>query len=403
MPQLGETFPGEAVSSRPNEVDPETGDAVPNDPAPSYAEPQEAVIRPEDSILRELQDQRPKTPVALLSREEKDRLVERGFLGLYRWYVARSQETRNWNPDTSFDLVNMRKDHSDVVHTAMEGFFAVEQYVPDYVTALMKVIRKSHGRSHFHLRWGSEEEKHADMWRNAVLFSGRRSLEWTEDYMGQLRSGEWKLPWEDPLHMVFYTVFQERATQVNYLNLGLAAKGLHSNQAFANDTDPVLAKMCQTIAVDEAAHYNFFLECARLMLYYYPEESTQAMVNVLRHFGMPAGSIIPDYDHFAETMYRNGIYGPREHAKDVVKIAMEQLGADSLRAVEKGIRDSRMVPDLNGNMRHTGIFESIDFGFVESKVQRLFGKIVDFETKIGVPDEQLTRFQINPASSPKFA
>ena len=367
------------------------------------AEHPDAVIHPEESILRELEEQRPKQPVALLSADEKSRLVERGFLGLYRWYVARSQETRNWNPDTSFDLVNYRKDHSDVVNRIIEGFFAVEQYVPDYVTSLMNVIRRSHGRSHFHLRWGSEEEKHADMWRNAVLFGGQRSLEWTEEYMGDLRSGEWRIPWDDPLHMIFYTVFQERATQVNYLNLGLAAKGLHTNPAFADDADPVLAKMCQTIAVDEAAHYNFFLEGARLFLYYYPEESTKAMVDVLRHFGMPAGEIIPDYNGFAETLYKHGIYGPREHAKDVVKIALEQLGAESLRAVEKGIRESRMVPDRGGNMRHTGIFESIDFSFVEAKVQRLFGKIVDFETKIGVAREQLTQFVVNPGASPKFA
>lgn len=369
----------------------------------SDAMPEDAVIHPEDSIVKELEEGRPKTPVALLSSDEKARCVERGFLGLYRWYVARSQETRNWNPDTSFELTNFRKDHSEIVHTILEGFFAVEQYVPDYVTSLMHVIRKSHGRSHFHLRWGSEEEKHADMWRNAVLFGGKRSLEWTEGYMADLRSNEWRIPWDDPLHMVFYTVFQERATQVNYLNLGLVAKGLHTNPAFADDADPVLAKMCQTIAVDEAAHYNFFLECARLMLYYYPEESTQAMVDVLRHFGMPAGGIIPDYDHFSEVLYKNGIYGPREHAKDVVKIALEQLGAESLRAVERGLRESRMVPDGGGNMRHTGIFESIDFGFVEGKVQRLFGKINDFERKIGVASEQMTRFLTNPASSPQFA
>ena len=39
-------------------------------------------------IIAEIDAQRPKIPVGLLSREEKDRLIERGFLGLYRWYVA---------------------------------------------------------------------------------------------------------------------------------------------------------------------------------------------------------------------------------------------------------------------------------------------------------------------------
>ncbi|MGX9080461.1 hypothetical protein ACWTQY_31910, partial [Klebsiella pneumoniae] len=57
----------------------------------------------DSSLIAELEEQRPKIPVGLLSRDEKDRLIERGFLGLYRWYVQRSQELRNWNPDLSFD------------------------------------------------------------------------------------------------------------------------------------------------------------------------------------------------------------------------------------------------------------------------------------------------------------
>jgi len=58
--------------------------------------------------------------------------MERAFVGLFRWYVDRSQTTRNWNPDRSFDWKNMRQDHSPEVMQILEGFFAVEQYIPDY-------------------------------------------------------------------------------------------------------------------------------------------------------------------------------------------------------------------------------------------------------------------------------
>ena len=356
----------------------------------------EEIIRPEDSLIDELEELKPNGPVSLLSRNQRHLIVERAFIGLYRWYTARSQETRNWHPDLSFDWRSYRKDHSPEVNRIVEGFFAVEQYVPDYVTALLKVIRKSHGRSHFHLRWGSEEEKHADMWRNAVLFGGERSQEWVEDYMSELRGQEWQLPWDDPLHMIFYTVFQERATQLNYVNLGLAAKGETDNPAFANDIDPVLAAACKTIAVDEAAHYNFFLEGARLFMYYFPEDSIQAMVDVIRHFSMPAGGLIPNYDKFAELLHRTSIYGMRQHAKDVVKVALEQLGADTLRAVEDGIRRSREVPDENGAIRQTSIFETLNFEFVENKVMRLFEKVGQFEHKVGLDLVAPTKFVRNP-------
>jgi acyl-[acyl-carrier-protein] desaturase len=317
------------------------------------------------------------------------------MLGLYRWYVARSQTTRNWNPDKDFDWRAFRKDHSPEMHRILEGFFAVEQYVPDYVMSLLNVIRTDHGRSHFHIRWGSEEEKHADLWYNAVLFGGDRSPEWLENYMGQLRGQKWSLPWDDPIHMIFYTVFQERATQVNYLNTAVIARGQSENPTFKDDADPVLARMSQMIAADEAAHYNFFLEGARLYLYYYPTRALEAMFDVMKYFAMPAGHLIPDYHRFAEIVHKAGVYGPREHARDVVQAALDNLGMAGRKALEAGIRRGRMVPDSNGNMRDTAIFEGLDFPSIADKVKRLFGKIRTYEEEVGFSDVHPTIFRPN--------
>jgi len=356
----------------------------------------EPIVTPELSLLKELDEQRPQFIPSLLSQEERWRCLERGFIGLYRWYVARSQDTRNWNPDRSFDWRNLRKDHSEDIHTILEGFYAVEQYVPDYVSRGLEIMRKSYGRQQFHLRWGAEEEKHSDLWRNAVLFGGKRNLEWIENYHERLRDQEWQLPWEDPLHMIFYTVFQERATQVNYVNLGLVARGKFDHPAFVNEVDPVLDTASRTIAIDEAAHYNFFLEGARLFLYYFPEDSLQAMADVLRHFSMPAREIIPDYDKFGEVLHRTTIFGLKVYARDVVKIALEQLGAEGLKAVEAGIRRSREVPDEFGNMRHSSIFESVDYSFVERKVKRLFEKVNEYEAEVGLDLVSSSKFIENP-------
>jgi len=174
------------------------------------------------SLIQEIESHRPRIPVGLLSRGEKDRLIERSFLGLYRWYINRSQSQRNWNPDSDIPWKEIRQDHNEEINKILEGFFAVEQYVPDYVENIVNLVRGSHGRSHFQIRWGSEEAKHADLWHNACLFSRFRSPDWLRNYMGELRSNQWTLPWEgDPIRMIFYTVFQERATQINYLNLGV--------------------------------------------------------------------------------------------------------------------------------------------------------------------------------------
>lgn len=343
-------------------------------------------------FLNELDGHRPTVAPGLLSKQEKDAVIERSFLGLYRWYVSRSQKTRNWNPDTDFDWRSLRTDHSAKLNTIIEGFFAVEQYVPDYVLTLLRVIRQSHGRSHFHIRWGSEEEKHAELWENSLLFSRFRTPEWITEYKHTLREKAWELPWDNPLHMIFYTVIQERATQVNYLNTGLIATGKSDNPDFANETDPVLARAAQMIAVDEAAHYNFFLEGARLYLYYYPAQALDALYDVIKFFAMPAGNLIPDYDKFAEVVAQAGVYGPREHLRDVVDIALKTMDVTGRSALFKGIKRVRQVPHPDGTMHDTAVFDLLDYAGVASKVRKLFGRIADYEKLIGFDAIYPTQF-----------
>lgn len=344
------------------------------------------------SIQKELREQRPQTPVALLSNQEKDRLIERGFLGLYRWYVSRSQTTRNWNPNTDFDWRSFRTDHSETINRVLEGFFAVEQYVPDYVLTLLRVIRRSHGRSHFHIRWGSEEEKHADLWENTLLFSRFRTPQWIETYKQVLREKAYEMPWDNPLHMIFYTVIQERATQVNYLNTGLIASGKSGNPDFAGDGDPVLAQAAKFIAVDEAAHYNFFLAGANLFLYYYPAQALEALHDVIKHFAMPAGELVPGYDHFAELLMKSGIYGPRQYLTDVLDMAIKNLSLENWRAFRTGIRRTRQVPELDGPMRDTALFDVLDYAAVEKKVRQLFQRVQEYEKKVGFDQVDPTIF-----------
>ena len=336
---------------------------------------------------------RPPRAASLLSRSYRDRLIERAFLGLYRWYTSRSQETRNWNPDTSFEWTKARTDHSTDVQQVLEGFFAVEQYVPDYTSTLLNVIRRSHGRSHFHIRWGSEEEKHADTWENAVLFTKSRTPQELAEYKYQLRKKEWELPWDDPLHMLCYTVFQERATQLNYLNMGKIATGQHPK---INEPDPVLARVSHTIAIDEAAHYNFFLEGMRLYLYYYPLETLEAIKDVLDHFSMPAALVMPNWNEFYEAAYRTGIYGPREYARDVVAFAFKAVGIPGKKALEEGIRRSRLIPDEDGQMRCSAIWESFDPAQIETDTERLYAKIQGHEAKFGMDQIDPTVFEPNP-------
>lgn len=342
------------------------------------------MIMPDPQIRREIEEQRPPFAVGLLRRGERDRLIERGVAGLYRWYVARSQATRNWNPDQSFDWRLLRTDHSQTLMTVLEGFFAVEYYVPDYTSRTIAITRRSEGRSHFQIRWGAEEAKHADLWQNAILFARHRSPAWLAQYKHDLRGQEWQLPWEDGFHMVLYALIQERATQVNYLHMAEIARGRSAKLDFAQAADPVLAKVAQTIAIDEAAHYNFFLEATRLHLYYYPTETLAALWDVIEHFAMPGMELIPDRPRLEEILHQGAIYGPREYSRDVLRIVFEHLRIRNRRALEAGVRQSRVVPDADGTLRSSAIFATLDYAAIMAAVERLVGRINEYESEVGI-------------------
>ena len=80
-------------------------------------------------------------------------------------------------------------------------------------------------------------------------------------------------------------------------------------------------------AVGLVAHFDFFLEGARLLLYYFPEDTLEALADVLRGFMMPAHDLVPDYDKFVRTIYDGGVFDRRKHSRDVVQVALKNLAA----------------------------------------------------------------------------
>jgi acyl-[acyl-carrier-protein] desaturase len=327
-----------------------------------------------------------------LSHTERDTLIERALLGLYRWYLTRSQAVRNWNPDLAFDWRRLRTDHSPQLNTILEGFFAVEQYVPDYTRRTLTLARKSYAHANFLVRWGAEEEKHSDLWLNALLFSRFRTAAWIREYREQLRTREWTLPWDDAFHMVIYALFQERATELTYLNTAAIARGAITQPGFEDERDAVLAKAASTIAADEAAHYHFFLEVTRLYLYYYPLQTLDALHDVVEHFVMPGTGLLPNIDELSDLLWRAGIYGARQYAGDVLDVVLNHLGVSGRKALERGVRHSRQVPNQDGELRDTSAFEALDRAAVEEAVARLFGRVERYEREVGLADVDPTHF-----------
>ena len=158
---------------------------------------------------------------------------------------------------------------------------------------------------------------------------------------------------------------------------------MSDNPAFANDVDPVLERVCRTIAVDEAAHFDFFLQAAHLFVYYYPAQALDALVDVIKHFVMPATDVIPNYRQFEEQAARAGIFTIRGYVAEVLEVALKNLNLRGFKAITAGVRRSRQVPDPDGNMRDTAIFDAIDYAAVEAAVKCLHRRITDYERETG--------------------
>ncbi len=355
------------------------------------------IVDLEPTIQDHIREEAPERCPELLSASARERALERSFLGLYKWYIDRSQRSRLYSPDRSFSWSKFRKDHSPEVLRILEGFYAVEQFNPDVTGNITHVVRDSYGRGGFQVSWGSEEMRHSDLWRNCLLASGQRSLEWIEDYTDTLRRNEWTVPWEDPTRMLLYQVVQERATQLNYLHTCLIAKGEKRTTSHAPDVDPVLAEVARVIAIDEAAHYNFFLEGARLLFYYKPEETAQALIDVFRFYAMPGRDLVPDYAGFARTLSECGVFNVRQHyVVDTLQLILDNLGVDNLAALDEGIKRCRLVPDVDGKLRETTLFESLQYGKIEDSVKNLARRINAYEDESGAACLHRTEFVPNP-------
>lgn len=316
-----------------------------------------------------------------MSHAAKEIALEQVALRLYRWYVDTSQRLRNWSPYRSFDLSAICHNHPADVTNIIRGFYAVEQYVPDYTSKITQLIRKSYGREHFQVRWGSEEDKHSELWRLALLFSKRMSEKELTVYTDELRAEEWSLPWDDPLHMLMYTVVQERATEMSYLNFRTYLRG----------TDPVLSNMCKVIAADETNHRNFFLRLAAAYLYFMPAEAGLALCDVINHFAMPASNLIPNYQAFGKLLDENNIYTRRTVAELRHKV-LEDVGIGKIKTFEQGIVESRKAPDQDGVLR-SGAFLNGSFN-----VQKVVNLVASMVSQVSAFEDEVSISKVDPLS-----
>ena len=234
-------------------------------------------------------------------------------------YLKLAEEKRRWNQFTDIPWDRANPNTSDTLAHCVETFCAVELYLPDFTSKMLHMIRRSRGRSWFHVNWGYEESKHSMALEAWLLASGHRTEDQRKAFEKELLEAEWELPFDHPREMICYTMIQELATFWNYRNLEKIA---------AKEHDLALVSALRVISVDERVHYNFYRNAVKEWMKHDEVGTVEALKYVFDHFTMPGKSQIPRYDESAKILAKTGIYGPREYVRLVKNPILEDLGLD---------------------------------------------------------------------------
>ncbi|OVA01997.1 Fatty acid desaturase [Macleaya cordata] len=247
------------------------------------------------------------------------------------------------NPtDTFFDEVRALRDRTvdlpDEYFVVLVGDMITEDALPTYQTMINTLdgVRDETGASAgpwavWTRAWTAEENRHGDLLKTYLYLSGRVDMlmiERTVQYL--IAAGMDPGTENNPYLGYVYTSFQERATFISHGNTARMAK---------EGGDPVLARICGTIAADEKRHENAYSKIVEKLLELDPTGAMMAIADMMRKkITMPAhlmydGKDPKIFEHFSAVAQRTGVYTAQDYA-DILEFL---VGRWNLEKIELGL------------------------------------------------------------------
>ncbi|PON76321.1 Fatty acid desaturase, type [Parasponia andersonii] len=252
--------------------------------------------------------------------------------------------------DEFFDQVRALRDRTaelpDEYFVVLVGDMITEDALPTYQTMINTLdgVRDETGASpspwaQWTRAWTAEENRHGDLLRTYLYLSGRVDMLMVERTVQYLIGAGMDPGTENNPYLGFvYTSFQERATFVSHGNTARMAK---------EGGDPVLARVCGTIAADEKRHENAYAKIVEKLLEVDPSGAMLAIADMMRKkITMPAHLMYDGrdprlFEHFSAVAQRLGVYTADDYA-DILEFLigrwrlekMEGLTAEAQRAQE---------------------------------------------------------------------
>ncbi len=225
----------------------------------------------------------------------------------------------SWHDEITL-LQKRAKNIPDEVLVVLVGNLVTEEALPSYQTWLNRIdeIKDLTGAddtpwAHWTRGWTAEENRHGDVLNKYLYLTGRlnmRSVEITIQHLisagFDLRSGQ------DAYRSLVYASFQERGTKISHANTAKLAE---------NCGDVHLAKICATIAGDEARHEEAYKRFFKEIVRTDPARAVIAFAGMMREkIAMPArfmsdGTDRNLFNQFAVVAQKIGVYQTRDYAE----------------------------------------------------------------------------------------
>ncbi len=201
---------------------------------------------------------------------------------------------------------------SEVARTALVVNLLTEDNLPSYHRDISLSFAADGAWGTWIGRWTAEEGRHGAAIRDYLLTT--RAVDpvaLERERMSHMTQG-FRSPYElDMLHTVAYVTFQELATRISHRNTGRSTE------------DPACERLLSRIALDENLHMIFYRNVLAAALETAPEQTMQAIWDVVATFQMP-GSTIEGFTRRSVQMAMAGIYDLRIHRDEVLAPVLRQ-------------------------------------------------------------------------------
>ncbi len=270
--------------------------------------------------------------------EKNDVSKNMEVIAMLQNFVAQTVETSLLDPDdcwqpTDFlpemdspdamDKVRQLREYTDCIPdsviVSLVGNMITEEALPSYQTYFNlalnedKELTSTNGWVRWSRAWTAEENRHGDLLNKYLYLSGRCDMKAVEQTIHRLIYNGFNANTNhDPYGVIIYTSFQERATKIAHVNTGkLAGKA----------GDATLARICNTIAGDEARHEKAYKSFMSQIFEIDPNGALKIFEKMMRNqIVMPSvlmgeGSANPGmFSDFASITQQIGVYTAMDYA-----------------------------------------------------------------------------------------